>query len=77
MKMTTLILLTFLLASPPFSADAAKGARMAQKWCTECHDIAGATTSDKVPGWRPIANDPQRMPETLPNFLIHPHGEML
>ena len=77
MKMTTLILLTFLMASPAFSTDAAKGATTAQKWCTECHGIACATTSDKVPGWRHIANDPQRTPEKLPNFLIHPHGEML
>jgi len=68
MKMTTLILFTFLMASPAFSTDAAKGATTAQNCCTECHDIACATTSDKVPGWRHIANDPQRTPEKLPNF---------
>ena len=77
MKMTTLILLAFLMASPAFSGNSAKGATTVRKWCAECHDIAGATTSDKAPGWRHIANEPQRTPETLPNFLIHPHSEML
>ena len=62
---------------PAFSANAAKGATMERKWRTECHDIAGATTIDKVPGCCPIANDPQRTPETLLNFLIHLHGKML
>ena len=76
MKTTAWILLAFLMASPAFSGDATKGATTARKWCAERHDIACATTSDKVPGWRHIANDPQRTPETLRNFLIHPHGEM-
>ena len=66
MKMTTLILLTFLMASPAFSADAAKGETTARKWCTECHDIAGATTSDKLPRWRPIANEPHARPKHCP-----------
>ena len=77
MKTTTLILLVFLMASPAFSGDAAKGATTTRKWCAEFHDITGANTSDNVPGWRHIANDPQRTPETLPNFLTHPHCEML
>jgi mono/diheme cytochrome c family protein len=76
MKTTVLILLTLLLASPAFGGDASEGAATARKWCAECHDITGSTTSDKVPGWRHIANDPERTPEKLRNFLVRPHGEM-
>jgi len=76
MKTTALTLLACVMAPPAFSGEATEGAKTAQKWCAECHDISGATTSDKVPGWRHIANDPQRTPKTLRNFLIRPHGEM-
>ena len=61
MKTTALTLLACVMASPAFSAEATEGAKMAQKWCA---------------GWRHIANDPQRTPKTLRNFLIRPHGEM-
>ncbi len=41
MKMTTLILLIFLMVSPAFRGDAAKGATTPRKCCAECHDSAG------------------------------------
>jgi mono/diheme cytochrome c family protein len=72
-----LILLGFLAwAAPAGAGDALEGAATAKRWCAECHDVTGRTTSDKVPGWREVASDPERTPERLRRFLLRPHGEM-
>ena len=70
MKTTALTLLACVMASSIFSGETTEGAKTTQKWCAECHDISGTTTSDTVPEWRHIANDLQRTPKTLCNFLI-------
>ena len=72
----TVILAAFAGAAPALAGDPIVGETWAKRWCAECHDITGATTSDRIPGWREVANDPARPPERIRAFLVRPHGEM-
>ena len=71
------ILLLLIPAAAATAGDAKRGLKLAKQWCAECHDIAGHTTSDQAPGWRSVANDPERDLDELHRFLQKPRQPML
>lgn len=52
------------------------GKQLAGRWCGECHDIAGRTTSDAAPGFHTLANDPSHSRNSLSVFLVKPRPPM-
>ncbi|MDP6388372.1 MAG: cytochrome c [Alphaproteobacteria bacterium] len=70
------IVLLLIPAAAATAGDAKRGLMLAKQWCTECHDISGHTTSDQAPGWRSIANDPERDLDKLHAFLQKPRQPM-
>lgn len=67
---------TALPGRPAAAQDPEEGQRLARQWCASCHDIAGSTSSDMAPGFRQVANDPDRTPERLRAWLSAPHPTM-
>ena len=56
--------------------DAVAGGRLAQEWCSGCHLVDGVGSSDVVPGFRQIANDPSKTRDRLRAWLSSPHPMM-
>lgn len=60
-------------------ADAAAGARLAQRWCVSCHIIGDnppvAALPQGPPPFRSVARS-GKSDDELRTFLMHPHGEM-
>jgi mono/diheme cytochrome c family protein len=75
----TLAGLASLVASAGSSqaADAANGARIAKRWCAECHVVAPGQTSAKTdaPPFATIATRPAGS-VPLEKFLMNPHPKM-
>jgi len=74
------MLMLLLVGSIPSTAraDAAAGAKLAQQWCANCHDVDGAAPSTILPqgppSFRIIAG--HLNPDEMRAFLTHPHGAM-
>lgn len=68
--------LVLALGDPAGAFDAAAGGRLAQDWCSGCHLVDGVASSDVVPGFRQIANDPAKTPDRLRAWLSSPHPAM-
>ncbi len=66
-------------ALPSFAADLAKGTRLAQQWCANCHVIGAAappgTVQQGPPAFRAIAQGGMTA-DQLRAFLTQPHGAM-
>lgn len=59
------------------TAEVSTGLRMAQTWCSGCHQIApGQPIKDAVPAFVQIARRPDTTADTLRGFLRKPHGRM-
>lgn len=56
-------------------ADSARGRRIAERWCAECHVIAPRQlrASDAVPTFAQIAGSGRFSEATLATFLANPH----
>jgi len=76
MKYLLGLLSLVLIAGVASAADPVNGQKLATRWCAECHDIVGNSTSDRAPGWRQIVNERKRSADYIRTFLIRPHGEM-
>ena len=76
MKHLLPLALLLIAATPAAAADPENGAELAGRWCAQCHDVKGHTTSDRIPGWRQIVNERGRSTAFLKSFLVRPHGEM-
>jgi len=69
----------FVAISPLMAADAARGGRLAQQWCANCHVIgtppaATATIQQGPPSFPTIAS--HLTGDQLRAFLTHPHPPM-
>ena len=73
-----LIPLAVALGPAAARADAAAGARLATRWCANCHVIdhagANAAVPQGPPSFRSVAH--RLTPGQLRAFLSHPHGSM-
>ena len=59
--------------------DIANGRKLAQIWCINCHVIDRQQTSQVPSGPPPfpaLADDPNKTPEELANFMRNPHPPM-
>jgi cytochrome c len=59
--------------------DIAHGRTLAQTWCVTCHVIDRTQTSQVPSGPPPfpvLADDPEKTPEELANFMRNPHPPM-
>jgi mono/diheme cytochrome c family protein len=69
-----------LVANAPCEAagDAAKGAALAQGWCSKCHALAPGQESPnpKAPRFPAVANEPTATTYALRVFLKTPHSTM-
>lgn len=57
------------------AADSARGRRIAERWCAECHVVAPRQrrASDAVPTFAQIAGSGRFSEATLATFLANPH----
>ncbi len=64
-------------AAPP--AKAAAGLQLAQKYCTECHQVVPSRTTSwtDAPDFEVIANRPHSTVAGLDSFIRKPHMKML
>ena len=62
-------------ALPASAQDAARGQRLAEQWCSNCHAVE-RRGSDSVPTLQQIANLPGRDAAMLRGFLTNPHPPM-
>jgi cytochrome c len=62
-------------ALPAGAQDAARGQRLAEQWCSNCHAVE-RRGSDSVPTLQQIANLPGRDAAVLRTFLTNPHPPM-
>jgi mono/diheme cytochrome c family protein len=60
------------------AADVANGARIARRWCAECHVVADDQKrgSADVPSFQEIARKPAFTVDRLAFFLLDPHPKM-
>lgn len=74
-----LLLIFALFVGPPAGAgNGARGARLAQQWCANCHVVdgkGGATIAQGPPSFTAIARSGITAAQ-LRVFLSHPHGAM-
>lgn len=57
--------------------DAANGARLSQRWCSECHAIGSpADKSRGIPSFAAIATKDNINADTIAAFLLLPHATM-
>ena len=67
------------LSVPAWSADAARGKDLAERWCNSCHiiDNSGAgTAADRAPPFPELAGDLTKTTPYLEGFLTVPHYPM-
>ena len=72
------VLALAVLALAIARVDAARGTRLAQRWCASCH-IIGETPPSQVqvgPPSSPSIAESKLTPEQLRVFLTKPHGSM-
>jgi mono/diheme cytochrome c family protein len=75
--MVTVVAAGLLTAMPAQAFEAEMGHALARLWCASCHQVEpGGGTSDVVPGFQVIADDPARTPERLRAWLNDPHPPM-
>src|SRR5262245_29270069 len=72
------ILLALLVPSFAAAADAQHGKDLAQRWCAECHLVAGdqARANPDVPTFASVARRPDFNIAQLALFLLDPHPKM-
>jgi cytochrome c len=79
LALASLIILACALASPA-SADARRGARLAQEKCGACHNVGkhGASPNLKAPTFRRIAHQwpPEQLQESLAEGIVTGHNDM-
>lgn len=70
---TSVLLLALAAPSLAAEGDAARGARLAERWCAACHLVAGGQkqAASDAPSFAALARPP-RTPEALADYLAMP-----
>ena len=73
-----LLLLATAASTAAAAADAEMGAKIAARWCAECHLVSQSQRFSKVdvPSFAAIGRDPAFDAKRLSAFLMTPHSKM-
>lgn len=69
-------MLLILAAGVAHAGDPANGRRVAERWCSSCHVVAGRGGTDAAPTLESIARDRRREPDWVRQWLSAPHPPM-
>jgi mono/diheme cytochrome c family protein len=72
------LLLSVVIANSAGAADATKGERLAERWCSACHVVTNAQreANADAPPFQEIAKRPTFSESGLTTFLLDPHAKM-
>lgn len=84
MKTLAILVASLLLAgqasAQDVKGDASAGAKVAQAYCSQCHDVSGRAKPQNPPGNAPafivLAQDKDRTARKMRSYLMLPHGRM-